>query len=327
MREILKKLLRPVGPSGHEGPVAEAIRAEIEAYADEVRTDAMGSLIAVKRGSGAHPRRVMLSAHMDHIGFVVTAVEKEGFLRVTNVGGIHTDESLTRHVLFPNGTQGVIVSEPVEGERAMKHFFVDIGASSKEEAEKCVLPGDMCVYAPDWFELGEHRAASPAMDDRAACAMLVKLLQTMGTPEDDVYAVFSSQEEVGCRGAKTASFALEPDIGIALDVTAWGDTPGTKIPDIKLGSGIAVKFMDRASISHPGLRDELLDTAEREGIPAQREVLTFGGTDAGAMQLSRGGIPVCTLSIPCRYVHSACEVVDLRDMEAGVKLLRAWLKA
>ena len=327
MREILKTLLQPVGPSGHEGPVADAIRTMIEGCVDEIRTDAMGNLIAVKQGRGESPRRVMLSAHMDHIGYVVTAIEEEGFLRVTNVGGVSLDQSLTRHVLFPNGTHGVVVSEPVQGERAMKHLFVDIGAASKEEAEKRVRPGDMCVYAPDWFELGEHRAASPAMDDRAACAMLVKLLQTMDAPEDTVYSVFSAQEEVGCRGAKTASFALEPDIGIALDVTCWGDTPETKIPDIKLGGGIAVKFMDRASISHPGLRDELLGAAEREGIPAQREVLPSGGTDAGAMQLSRGGIPVCTLSVPCRYVHSACEVVDLRDMEAGVKLLRAWLKA
>ncbi len=163
------------------------------------------------------------------------------------------------------------------------------------------------------------------MDDRCACALLVKLMQTIGDTQDTVIAVFSVQEEVGCRGAKVASFALAPDIGIALDVTAWGDTPGTTQPDIKLGEGIGVKVMDRGSISNPQLREELLACGERAGVKTQREVLPFGGTDASSMQTSRGGIPVCTLSLPCRYVHSACEVIDMRDMEAGLKLMQTYL--
>jgi endoglucanase len=132
------------------------------------------------------------------------------------------------------------------------------------------------------------------------------------------------QEEVGCRGAKVAAFAQDPDIGIAIDVTAWGDTPETKLPAINLGDGIAVKVMDRASISNPALREELIACGEKAGVKTQREVLPYGGTDAGAMQTSRGGIPVCTISIPCRYVHSACEVIDMRDMDAGLKLLQAY---
>ena len=208
----------------------------------------------------------------------------------------------------------------------MKNLFIDIGAESKEEAEKMVQLGDVAVYAPDCFRLGEHRVASPAMDDRCACALLVKLLQTVGETADTVIAVFSVQEEVGCRGARVASFAMEPDVGIALDVTAWGDTPEVKQPAVSLGEGIAVKVMDRASISNPALRDELLACGEKAGVKTQREVLAFGGTDAGAMQTSRGGIPVCTLSIPCRYVHSACEVIDMRDMDAGLKVLQTYLK-
>ena len=326
MFDILKKVLAPVGPSGLEEPVAAAIRAELEGCVDTMETDALGNLICVKQGTDPNGKKIMLSAHMDHIGFIVTGYEKEGFLRVTNVGGIGIDVSLTRHVVFPSGVEGVVACEPVQGAKAMKNLFIDIGAESKEEAEKLVKLGDVAVYANDCFRLGENRVASPAMDDRCACALLVKLMQTVGETKDTVIALFSVQEEVGCRGAKVASFAKEPDVGIALDVTAWGDTPETKLPAIKLGEGCAVKIMDRASISNPALRDELLACGEAAGVKTQREVLPFGGTDAGAMQTSRGGIPVCTISIPCRYVHSACEVIDMRDMDAALKLLTTYLK-
>lgn len=325
MFDMLKKLLAPIGPSGLEEPVAAAIRQALEGYVDTMETDAMGNLICTKQGSDAAGRKIMLSAHMDHIGYIVTGYEKEGFLRVTNVGGVNVNASLTRHVAFANGVQGVLVCEPVSGDKAMKNLFIDIGAESREEAEKMVQLGDVAVYAPDCFRLGENKVASPAMDDRCACALLVKLMQTLGETRDTVIALFSVQEEVGCRGAKTASFAREPDEGIALDVTLWGDTPETKIPAIRLGGGCCVKIMDRASISNPALRDALLACGEKAGVKTQREVLPYGGTDAGAMQTSRGGIPVCTISIPCRYVHSACEVIDMRDMEAALALLQTYL--
>ena len=324
MFELLKKVLAPVGPSGLEAPVAEVIREEIAAYVDTIEVDAMGNLIATKLGKAENPKKVMLSAHMDHIGYIVTGYEKEGFLRVTNVGGIGIINSYNRHVVFPNGVHGVVVAQPVAGQPALKDLFIDIGAQDKDEAKAKIQLGDVCVYANDCFRLGENRVSAPAMDDRCACALLVKLLQTVGETQDTIIAVFSVQEEVGCRGAKVASFAKAPDVGIALDVTGWGDTPGTSIPEIKLGEGIAVKVMDRASISNPALREELIACGEKAGVKTQREVLPYGGTDAGAMQTSRGGIPVCTLSIPCRYVHSACEVIDMRDMEAGLKLLQTY---
>ncbi|MBQ8200816.1 MAG: M20/M25/M40 family metallo-hydrolase [Clostridia bacterium] len=324
MFELLKKVLAPIGPSGLEAPVAAVIREEIEKYVDTVEVDALGNLIATKLGKAENPRKVMLSAHMDHIGYIVIGAEKEGFLRVTNVGGIGMNASLTRHVVFPNGVHGVVVAEPVSGQPQLKNLFIDIGAKDKEEALKMVSLGDVAVYANDCFRLGEHRVAAPAMDDRCACALLVKLLQTVGETQDTIIAVFSVQEEVGCRGAKVASFAKEPDVGIALDVTGWGDTPGVHYPEIKLGEGIAVKVMDRGSISNPELREALMAAGEKAGVKTQREVLPYGGTDASAMQTSRGGIPVCTVSIPCRYVHSACEVIDMRDMDAGLKLLQTY---
>ncbi len=323
MFDLLKKVLAPVAPSGLEEPVATVIREEVAPYVDTIETDALGNLICTKNGTDPQAEKIMLSAHMDHIGYIVTGIEKEGFLRVTNVGGVSPLMSLTRHVTFPNGVQGVVVSESAK-DTAMKDLFVDIGAQDKAEAETMVQIGDACVYANDCFRLGQHRAASPAMDDRAACALLIRFLQTVGSAKRTIIAVFSVQEEVGCRGARVASFAKAPDKGIAIDVTAWGDTPGTKQPDIKLGEGIAVKVMDRGSISNPVLREALISAGEKAGVKTQREVLPFGGTDASAMQTSRGGIPVCTLSIPCRYVHSACEVIDLRDLEAGVALLKEY---
>ena len=257
MLELLKKVLKPVAPSGLEEPVAAVIREEVAPYVDSIETDALGNLICVKNGTEANPEKIMLSAHMDHIGYIITGIEKEGFLRVTNVGGISPTMSLTRHVSFPNGVQGVVVSE-VSKDTAMKDLFVDIGAQDKADAETMVQIGDVCVYANDCFQLGANRVASPAMDDRAACALLIRFLQTVGATKQTIIAVFSVQEEVGCRGAKVASFAKAPDKGIAIDVTAWGDTPGTKQPDIKLGEGIAVKVMDRGSISNPDLREALL---------------------------------------------------------------------
>ena len=329
MFELLKKVLKPYGPSGAEDAVAQAIRAELAGHVDSMEIDAMGNLICVKQGTDPQGKKVMLSAHMDHIGFIVTGYEKQGVLRVTNVGGVSPDSNQFRHVVFGSGIEGVVVSQPLKpGEsRAMKHLFIDIGAEDQEQAQQMVKLGEVAVYAPNVVRLVEHRVASPAMDDRSACALQLKTLLELGPCKDTVIGVFSVQEEVGCRGARTASFALEPDVGIALDVTAWGDTPETDQPAVCLGKGIGVKVMDRGSISNPALRDRLMSLAEEKGIPYQREVLPFGGTDASSMQTSRGGIPVCTLSIPCRYVHSALETVDLRDMEAGVALLKAYLEA
>lgn len=328
MFELLKKVLKPYGPSGNETEVTEVIQRELAGHVDSMTVDAMGNLIVVKKGTDPNGKKIMLSAHMDHIGFIVTGFEKQGVLRVTSVGGVSADSNQYRHVVFGNGMEGVVVSQPLKpGEsRAMKHLFIDIGAEDEADARSKVQLGDVAVYAPNVVRLGEHRVASPAMDDRSACAVLLATLLELGACKDTVIGVFSVQEEVGCRGAKVASFAMEPDVGIALDVTANGDTPEDKLPAVKLGEGICVKIMDRGSISNPELVRELLVAGEKAGVPTQREVLPFGGTDAGAMQLTRGGVRVCTLSIPCRNVHSACEVIDLRDVEGGKKLLLAYLE-
>jgi endoglucanase len=309
--------------------VADKVEKLLSGKADSFRRDALGNLICEKKGTNPNGKRIMLSAHMDHIGFVVVAVEKEGFLRVMPVGGINLVVSKTRHVSFAGGVQGVLVQQPVrEGETpVMKHMFVDIGAQDEAEALSMVSLGDTAVYSNDCFRLGKDRVAAPAMDDRVACALLVAVMRELGQCENTVIAVFSTQEEVGCRGAKTAAFSVEPDVGIALDVTSHGDTPENKLPALKLGEGAAVKIMDQGSISNPAVVRALLAAGERAGVKTQREVLPFGGTDAMAMQQARGGMPVGTVSIPCRYVHSACEVVDLRDVEGAKALLLEYLRS
>ncbi len=321
MLDTLKTVLSIYGPTGREGQVADALQALLSGHADSMRVDVMGNLIVEKKGRPGG-KTLLFSAHMDHIGLVVTDVEDTGYLRVTNVGGVSVNNMRSRHVTFGSGLEGVAVCQPTKDETpGMQHLFVDIGAQDRAEALQMVQPGDVCVYAPDCFPLGKHRLASPAMDDRCACALLAELLIRADDPRNTIVGVFSVQEEVGLRGAATAAYQVAPDLGVALDVTAWGDTPETKLPAIKLGEGPAVKFMDRSMIATPLVRDALLAAAQRAGVPCQREILPFGGTDGGAIQHARGGIPTGTLSIPCRYVHSACEVIDLRDLEGALSLL------
>ncbi|NLW20737.1 MAG: M42 family metallopeptidase [Clostridiales bacterium] len=329
LRDTLQTLLGAYGPTGQEHLVADKVRELLSGHVDSMRTDALGNLIVEKFGAEENAKTIMISAHMDHIGLVVTDIEKEGFLRVHAVGGISPRLVAARKVVFADGTPGIVALEPnTKGKKEpeMSDLFVDIGADSREEAEKLVSIGDVAVYAPDFTALGRHKVASPAMDNRCACALLVELLMYAEGQKNTIVGVFSTQEEVGLRGARVAAYAVEPDIGLALDVTAWGDTPQTKLPAVKLGAGPAVKIMDRSMIASPYVRDKLFEAAQAAGVAVQREVLAFGGTDGGAIQLSRGGVPTGTLSIPCRYVHSANEVIDLRDMEGALKVLLQFIE-
>lgn len=324
LKDTLTALLAVYGPTGAEQGVAEQIKKLLAGHVDSAKTDVMGNLIVEKKGA-ADGKRIMLCAHMDHIGLVVTDVEETGFLRVAAVGGIGVSGARGRHMVFGNGVHGVCACQPVKaGEPQMSDLFVDIGAKDRQDALKRVSLGDVCVFAPEIFELGDDKIAAPAMDDRSACAVLVETLKALKDQKNTVIGVFSTQEEVGVRGATTAAYAVNPDFGVAIDVTAWGDTPETKLPAVKLGAGPAVKFMDHNMVASPVVRDALLKAAKAVKVKAQNEILTFGGTDGGAIQRTRGGIPTGTVSLPCRYVHSSTEVVDLKDLEGAVKLLAAY---
>ena len=326
MKELIKQLTAVYGPSGHEHSVADVIEALVKDKVDSVRRDALGNLICEKKGAG--DKRIMFAAHMDHIGLIVTHVEKEGFLRVSNVGGISVGMSRARRVKFQNGVEGVLYEQALkEGEKsALSTLYIDIGAKDEAEALSMIDIGDIAVYAEAAFDVGKTRMVSPAMDDRSACALLIGLLQNLPESHQTIVAVFTAQEEVGVRGATVSAYSVQPDEGIAIDVTVAGDIPELKLNAVKMGEGPAVKIKDGRSISHPDVVKRMIAAAKAAGVPSQREVLPYGGTDASAMQLSRGGMPVGTLSIPCRYVHSACEMIDMDDMENGLKLLIEYIR-
>ena len=323
VQDILLPLLEIHGATGGEHRVSAWLADLLRPYVDELRTDALGNLIAVKRGTG---KRIMISAHMDHIGFVAIDADEHGFVRVCSVGGIHVPVSLGQHVVFDSGVRGVIgADQDIEGNPLMQNLYIDIGACDRAEALAKVPIGDVAVYLPQTARLGEHRLAAPAMDDRVGCAMLAWLLIHTDNCPNELVGVFSTQEEVGLRGARVAAYSVDPDIGVALDVTATGDVPEVKPKmAVGLGKGPAIKVMDRSLIATPLVRDAMIAAAKDAGIPYQLEVLTIGGTDAGAIQLSRGGVPSGTISIATRYVHSAAETIDLRDLEQGGALLRAF---
>ena len=326
MFELIQQLTNVYGAAGRETAVADLIESLLKDKVDSIRRDAMGNLICEKKGTDPNGKRIMLSAHMDHIGLMVMDADKHGYLRVTNVGGIRAANMVAQHVVFENGVVGVVgADEGVKGALEVKHLYIDVGAESREEALALVPIGEIAVMAPRVAKLGENRLASPAMDDRIACYIQAKVLLEL--PEEmhnEIVAVFSVQEEVGLRGAITAAYRAEPDLGIALDVTGVGDVPGHKdhVP-MKLGAGCTVKIMDRSAICTPAVVDMMLKAAEENDITVQREVLPYGGTDGGAIQKSRCGVPTGVISIPCRYVHSAAETVDLRDVKAACRLLRA----
>lgn len=324
MKDTLLKMLKPFGPSGSEAPIAQTISEMITPYVDEIKTDAMGNLIAIKHGPC---KRIMFSSHMDSIGYIALDADKEGFVRVSNIGGINVPQAAMRHVVFANGVSGVLCTEPVGKDApTMSKLFVDIGAKDREAALAMVPIGTMCVVACQITEMGDLVSA-PFMDDRAACAVLIELLKVISAAKHEVVAVFSSQEEVGCRGARAAAYTIDPDIGIAIDVTLAGDSPkcDPAMP-IKVGKGPAVKVKDSYSISTPMVRDGLVEAAKLAKVDYQFEVLPFGGTDAGAIMSTRGGVPSGTLSIPCRYVHSPVETVSIQDMVDCVKVLKAYVE-
>jgi endoglucanase len=269
----------------------------------------------------------MLAAHMDEIGIVVNYVDEKGFLRFSALGGVFPHTLLGNRVEFENGVVGVIGVEKLESPDKVPTFdklYIDVGAESREDCP--VKVGDIGVFSRPLIAQGQ-RLIAKAFDDRIGCAVLVKLLEEIGDCEHDLYIVFTVQEELGLRGAVTSAYGIAPDVGIAVDVTRTGDTPEAPKMAVALGKGPAVKVKDARMISHPGVRQALIRAAEQNGIPYQLEVLEGGTTDAAAIQLTREGIPTGVISIPCRYIHTPSEMVDLRDVENAVRLLLAYLSS
>lgn len=321
--ERLTQLTGAFGPSGCEDGVRQVISEQIAPYVDEYQVDTLGNLIAHKKGPG---KKLMFSAHMDSIGLVVTHVEKEGYLRFGSLGWLPDRDVRRQSVVFQNGVRGVIaLPEDKEEEKSVKldDFYIDIGASSREEALKLVQLGDVAVYdAPTYLQNG--RVFSKYLDNRSGCAALVAALAQIETPANDLWFVFSTQEEVGLRGAKPAAYGVDPDVGIAVDVTLSDDLLGAAHNcSSVLGKGPGVKVMDGSVICQPQVVSWMNRVAGKHGIPVQQDILRSGGTDAGAIQPTRGGVYAGGICIPCRYTHAPVEVCDLKDIEHSARFVAA----
>ena len=337
--ELLKKLSNAHGVSGSEESLHAVIRKELKGCVDEIYDDRMGNLIAVKKGNKF---RVMLAAHMDEIGLSVKYIDDKGFIRFAALGGWYAPTLYNQRVIL-HGSEGplygVIGGKPPhmmdEDERKkgvkIEDMFIDVGAINREEVENFgISVGTPVTIDREFSRLANSRVTGKAFDNRAGVAMLIKTLQQVKSPFT-IYGVFTVQEEVGLKGARTSAYALDPDVAIATDVTIPGDHPGIEMKDapVEMGKGPVVTILDasgRGLIAHKAVVAWLRDVAEEHKIPVQFEVGTGGTTDATAIHLTKGGIPSTTLSIPSRYIHSPVEILDLLDLEASVELLVAALK-
>jgi len=341
---LLKKICEIPSPSGFEDKIREELIKELEPHADKLWIDTMGNIIAYKKGG--EEGKLMIAAHMDEIGLMINAVTKEGFLRFVPIGGwaerILPGQRVLIRTLKGTILRGVIgvkpphIMKPEERKKVipMDQLFIDIGVTSKEEAEKLgVTIGSVAVIERTVEKLGNPDfVTGRAFDDKIGVVTAVEAFKLMSEHKVDVYCVITVQEEVGLKGARTAAFAIGANVGLAIDVTIAADVPGVA-PDkqiVKLGKGPAIKVMDgRAGsglIAHPAVRDLLIKTAEEEKIPYQLEVLPGGTTDASAIQLTREGVPTGAISIPTRYIHSPVEVCHLEDVANAIKLLVAFTK-
>jgi len=323
MKPLIQKLVETQGPSGYENQIRSVVREEVEPYADALHVDALGNLIIQKGKGSADGIKIMLAAHIDEIGIMVTQVDENGFVRFTTLGGVRPYNCVGGRVKFLNGASGVIYMEPLDDMTKLptiEQLYIDLGLSSSQDA--MVRIGDVGTFDRPFLDLGK-RLVAKSMDDRIGAAVLVETLRQIKDTPHQLYFVFSTQEEVGSRGATTAAFGIDPDLGLSVDVTDTGDTPRrTKVRmDVSLGKGPAIKVRDSGMLADRRVVDWMVRGAEKLNLPYQMEILERGTTDARAMQITRAGIPAGCLSIPCRYIHSPSEMVDFEDVQNAVRLL------
>ena len=333
--ELLRELSEAVGVSGREEAVRRIIHEAVKPHVDEIKVDALGNMITFKRGSANGDRlKVMAAAHMDEVGLMITGHADNGCLEFHPVGGI-ADQALAgkRVQVGPDRVPGVIGLKPIhltkggEKRQVVKKdgLAIDVGASSKEEAEKVAKVGDLATFLTPFTELGPTFLGK-AFDDRAGCAALIELVR--GERFDfDLYAVFTVQEEVGLRGARVAAYAVEPDAAFVVDCTPANDMPKKKeaSPNTVLGQGPAIYILGGRTFSDRRLVDLLTQAGDEEGIPYQIRQPGGGGTDAGSIQLVRAGVPVVPVSVPGRYIHSSAAIISREDFENTPRLIRAAL--
>lgn len=327
MKQLIKQLTETFSPSGYENAIREVILSEIQPLADDIRVDTLGNIIARKGEKGEDGKRVMVAAHMDEIGLIANHIDENGFVHFTTVGIPFARYLLGGRVRFVNGEQGVIGSEKLDKVNEIPpvdKMFIDIGATSKDDCP--VKVGDVAAFERPFVEMG-NRLVAKSLDDRAGVAIAIETMRRLDGSPNEMYFVFTVQEEVGVRGATVSAYGVDPEIGIAIDVTPTGDTPSPVRREIALGAGPVIKIKDSLMLSDPKVVAWMERTARKAKIPTQREVLTGGSTDSRAIQITRSGVPSGGLVIPCRYVHSPSEMIDYGDVEKAVNLLTAMLNA
>jgi putative aminopeptidase FrvX len=331
---LLKKLTTACGTSGNEDEVRKIIIEDIKDYVDEIRIDRLGNLIAIKKGKEGYPK-IMLAAHMDEVGLMVKAIDENGFIKFDIVGGIDERILISKQVLIGKekihgviGAKAIHLQEPDEKTTPLKlkQLYIDIGAESKEEAEKIVKRGDYIAFNSEYIEFGNNLIKAKALDDRVGCAVLADLLKE----EYDVnlYATFTVQEEIGLRGAKVAAYGIDPDLAVVFEGTLCSDI--TEVPEdlhiTKLGKGPALSLMDSYTIFPKKLSKRIYETAVENNIDIQYRQPSPGGNDAGKIHITKEGIPCAALSVPCRYIHSPSSVMSIDDFEGCKKTIKLFLK-
>ncbi len=318
--ELLKKLTNVIAPSGNEKPVRDIIIEEVKPYADEITVDTLGNLIVRKKGNG---KKIMLCAHMDEVGIITTVVDDKGFIRFSNIGAVNKKALQYSKVKFANNTVGIVVDEPAESADKSTNFnkmYVDAICDCKVNSLNTISIGDVAAFASN-FDISGDLISSKALDDRAGCYVLIETLKAISKTENDLHFVFTVQEELGLRGAKTSAFTVQPDYAIIVDTTPCDDVPSGGKSSLKLGNGPAIKIKDGSIMCHPYIKNLLINTAERLEIKPQYEVLDKGNTDAGAIHTTGVGVITGAISIPLRYNHTACEMASKTDIENSIKIL------
>lgn len=325
---LLRELTQLWGVAGYEKEVRAYIEKKAAPYADGLLTDAVGNLIVYKKGrDGANAKKIMFAAHMDEIGFMVKTIEADGRLRVCNLGWNWTGSAYNSRVRFRNGISGVVsCMGPIEeaGNKAGK-LYIDIGATSKEDAEKYVKLGDACGYYGEYLELVNDRVCAKTLDNRIGCYQLLEALkENDGTYPNDIYYVFCVQEELGCRGSRVAAERIHPDIGVAVDISPAHDYPCDLEGSNALDCGIGIKICDPSVVCDEDVVAAMTECCEQNGIKYQREVIDQGGTDASSMNLSGTGVKAGGIVVVTRYPHCQSAVASKKDIEAGVDLIVAF---
>ncbi len=330
MKELIQSFAKIPGPAGSEAEIARAIRAKIESVVDEVYTDVLGNLYAIKKpqtNTSAITKTVLISAHMDEPGVSVVDIDEDGFLRIAPLGHLKPSELIGQRVQFARTKIAGVIAADGDVARDKVEFpnlFIDIAVRSKEDAHKLVQIGDTAAFDYEFQEITPRVLLSHALDNRVSCAVAVDLLEKIQLPFQLV-VVFSTQQQVGSRGIQVAGYRINPDLAMVLGATPAGDTPRSKNIQVKMGGGVAIKAQDAGMVVAPLLRDYLIQLAESEQIPAQIEVASTARSDASAIQVSRSGVPTCGLSVPMRYLDSPSQMVHMDDVENMRKLLEAWL--